>query len=193
MKKIIFIMVLVLALAASGYAQNNGGFGIGIHVLGGGRYDNVRMCVGSPAGVPGGPIGEVYLDLRFPAGENGKLIVNLPVMRPILFAVSFQMLQLEPQLTYEHTFGSGDGLRPVVAGGLGAVFHYGPDYNSDPQNRGPSFFSTGPLVTGSAGVTFWKGRIITGVKVFYAPLFTAGRPVGTVLGGGLEAQIVFGG
>lgn len=193
MKKVLFFLVLAFILTGGVFAQENGGFGIGIHVLGGGRYDNVRMCVGSPPGVPGGPIGEVYLDLRFPMGENGRLIVNLPIMRPILFAVSFKMLQLEPQITYEYTFGSGDGLRPVIAGGLGAVFHYGPDYTSNPESPGPSFFSVGPLVTGSAGVKFWKERIITGLKLFYAPLFTADRPIGTILGGGVEAQLLIGG
>ncbi len=192
MRKLFIISILFSALAGGAHAQESGGFGIGIHVLGGGRYDNVRMCVGSSQGVPGGPIGEIYLDLRFPAGENGKLIVNLPVMRPILFAAAFKMLQFEPQVTYEYTFGTGDGLRPVVAGGLGAVFHYGPDYNSNPENPGPSFFSVGPLITGSAGLKFWKERIITGLKLFYAPLFTAGRPLGTIAGGGVEAQLILG-
>lgn len=200
MKKAILLLcvfcIVVLGVSgeeSSGEAAEKRGFGIGLHVLGGGRYDNVRMCVGSPAGVPGGPIGELYLDLRFPVSENGTFIVNLPLFRPIMFALSFQMLQLEPQVTYEHVLGSGDGIRPVLGAGIGAVFHYGPDYYSSPDNRGPSFFSAGPLASGSAGISFLKGRLITGVKIFYAPLFAVGRPAGTVAGGGVEVQLLLGG
>lgn len=198
MKKVILGLLLTVILVTGVSAEETEGekersFGIGLHALGGGRYDNVRMCVGSPAGIPGGPIAEFYLDLRFPLSEDGTFIVNIPLFRPIFFALSFQMLQFEPQVTYEHVLGEGDGVRPVVAAGLGGVFHYGPDYTSSSENRGESFFSFGPLVTGSAGLTFFGGRFVPGVKVFYAPLFTPGRPVGTIIGGGLEIQVLLGG
>ncbi len=33
--------------------------------MGGGRYDDLRMCVGSPAGVKGGPIADIMFVTRY--------------------------------------------------------------------------------------------------------------------------------
>ncbi|MBB6481755.1 hypothetical protein [Spirochaeta isovalerica] len=181
----LIFLCLPLAFAAGEERKTT----IGLHILGGGRYDDVRMCVGSPQGVKGGPIMEVYLDIRIPAGERGTLAVNIPVMRPILFGVAFQMMQFEPQVTYEYLFPTGsEKIDIVLGGGLGAVFHYGPDYNSAPEDRGESFFSAGPLFTASAGIVFHgrSGNWTPGVKAFYAPLFSSGYDNGHVLGGGVE-------
>ena len=88
------------------------------------RYDNVRMCVGSPAGVPGGPIGEVYFDIWVPVSDSGAVVINVPLFRPIMFAAAFDMLQLEPTVMYEHNFGDGIGTQPVVGGGLELLYNF---------------------------------------------------------------------
>lgn len=72
LKKLVIAVItfaaLTVPLAAQTGDESPKPVTFGIHLLGGGRYDDVRMCVGSPPGVPGGPIGEIYLDLRFAVG-----------------------------------------------------------------------------------------------------------------------------
>jgi hypothetical protein len=191
MKKVVlFLFLLSSALLLS--AQEQRGVSIGIHILGGGRYDNVRMCVGSPPGVPGGPIGEFYLDIRIPVGTDGTVVVNIPLFRPILFAAQFGMAQIEPLVMYEHMLGEGTGTRPVIGAGLGAVFHYGPDYNSSPGNPGAAFFSIGPLFNAFAGLYIGESNVMAGIKGFASPLFSADRPAGLVAGAGVELHYSFG-
>ncbi|MDZ7794544.1 MAG: hypothetical protein U5P10_12885 [Spirochaetia bacterium] len=192
MKRIFFVFFCVTLFITSGlWAQEQRGVSFGIRILAGGRYDNVRMCVGSPAGVPGGPIGEVYFDIRVPVSDRGTVVVNLPLFRPIMFAAAFDILQLEPTVMYEHRFGEEGGTQPVVGGGLGTIFHYGPDYNSSQENRGDSFFSVGPLVSGFAGLKFAETNFTAGVKGFFSPLFTANQSTGVVAGGGVELNYNF--
>lgn len=193
MKKYILLFLLFLSSILSVSAQESPEITIGVHLLAGGRYDDVRMCVGSPAGVKGGPIMDLYLDIRFPLSNNDFIILNIPVMRPILFGAAFNMLQFEPQVTYEHRFNKNEAPYVVVGGGLGIVLHYGPDYNSSPENSGPSFFAMGPLFTGSVGILFEgnRGSWIPGVKAFYAPLFSPDYKTGHIVGGGLELQYEF--
>ncbi len=192
MKKTVLLFFLIFS-AMHVFALSDRPVTYGIHVIVGGRYDNVRMCVASPAGVKGGPIMDVYFDVRFPLGEEGTLALNIPVMRPILFGASFGMLQFEPQVTYEHRFGSPGGPRPVLGAGLGVVFHYGPDYLSSKTNRGEDFFAVGPLISGSFGMEFEgkKGYWTPGVKVFYSPLFSPDYDSGLVLGGAAELHYSF--
>lgn len=191
MRKILIAIVLFVVAVTVTYAQEREGVSFGIHVLGGGRYDNVRMCVGSPAGVPGGPIGEVYFDAKVPVDGGGTVVFNIPVFRPIVFAAAFQMVQIEPLVTYEYRFGGESGSTPVLAGGGGVVFHYGPDYNSSAENRGESFFSIGPVVHGFAGLTIGESSFTTGARGFFSPLFMPGRPMGIVAGGGVELHYDF--
>src|SRR6056297_1468639 len=131
MKRIVFAFFCLSIFMSSGlWAQEQQGVSIGIRILAGGRYDNVRMCVGSPAGVPGGPIGEVYFDIRVPVSDAGTVVINVPLFRPIVFAAAFDMLQLEPVVMYEHSLGDEAGTHPVVGAGMGVILHYGPDYHS---------------------------------------------------------------
>lgn len=194
MKHSIFILFLFMGTVVILAAQSDRPVSVGIHVLAGGRYDDVRMCVGSPEGVKGGPIAEIYFDVIIPLSDGDTLTVNIPVLRPVLFGVAFSMLQFEPQVTFEHVFPHERG-KPgfLLSGGLGLVFHYGPDYKSSPENRGESFFAMGPLFTASAGVVFEgrSGTWIPGLKAFYAPLFSPDYSTGQVLGGGLEMQYRF--
>ncbi|MDA3810211.1 MAG: hypothetical protein PF518_07730 [Spirochaetaceae bacterium] len=193
MKKIIFSISFLLLSIGFISAQTDRPITFGIHVLAGGRYDDVRMCVASQSGVKGGPIVDIYFDIRFPAGENGTIALNIPVMRPILFGFAFSMLQFEPQVTYEYHFGEPGSPRFVLSGGLGLVFHYGPDYKSSVDNPGDSFFAMGPLFTASAGVQFpgKRGYWMPGVKVFYAPLFSPEYDTGQIFGGGVELHYEF--
>ena len=193
MKKTLFIAALIIASAGIVSAQSAEKVQYGIHITIGGRYDDLRMCVGSDAGVKGGPIMDIYFDVRFPAGDHGTLALNIPVMRPILFGAAFGMLQFEPQVTYEYRFGEGKSPHAVIGGGLGIVFHYGPDYTSSTENRGEDFFAIGPLLSGFAGIGFdtEKGYWMPGLKLFYSPLFSSDYPTGTVAGGALELHYAF--
>jgi hypothetical protein len=189
MMKRIAIAAALAALAFIGLtAGENGAMTVGVHALAGYRYDDLRMCVGSPAGVKGGPIGDIYVDLRFPLGTNDTLAVNIPVFRPILLGAAFSMLQFEPQATYEHRFGTAGAAQPLLGAGLGAVFHYGPDYNSTPDNPGESFFAAGPLFSLSFGVLIpsGSGGWTPGIKAFTSPLFGEEGRRGLVAGGALE-------
>ena len=103
----------------------------GIHFMVGGRYDNIRMCVASPAGKKGGPIADIMFDTKFRVNDNLSIAFNLPVMRPILFAAAFKMLQFEPQFSFEFRKNIKDDKDLIIGPGLGASFHYGPDYKSD--------------------------------------------------------------
>ena len=192
MKRILYAFFCLSLFLSSGlYAQDHQGVSFGIRILAGGRYDNVRMCVGSPAGVPGGPIGEVYFDIRVPVSESGNVVINVPLFRPIMFAAAFDMLQFEPAVMYEHSFGEEDETQPVVGAGLGIILHHGPDYNSSREDRGESFFSVGPLLNGFAGVKIAETNLTVGVKGFFSPLFTPDRSTGVVAGGGLDLQYHF--
>lgn len=188
MKKLILILVITSGLLSAAYADNGDSVSLGVHAVFGGRYDDLRMCVGSAPGVKGGPIADIYLDIRIPAGEMSALAFNLPVMRPILFAAAFNMLQFEPQVTWEYTLTGPGSLETVLGGGLGVSLHYGPDYTSSRDNPGESFFAAGPFVSGSAGLVLsgTSGAWMPGIKVFYTPLFSEDRPVGTVVGGVAE-------
>ncbi len=186
MKRIVIVLAAFVLFSASALsAEESEGVSLGVRFLAGGRYDNVRMCVGSPAGVPGGPIGEVYVDIRLPVNESADVVFNLPLFRPIVFGAAFGMLQLEPVVMYEQTLRSSSGAVPVVGGGLGVVLHYGPDYNSSLDDPGEPFFSIGPLINGFAGLALKDSKFTIGVKGFFSPLVTAGEPIGNVAGGGL--------
>jgi len=191
MKIVKISVVLFVVVSAVLSAQDKEGVSFSIHMLAGGRYDNVRMCVGSPPGVPGGPIGEFYFDIKVPVTEKGAVVFNIPLFRPIMFGAAFKMLQLEPLVTYEHDLDGESGPGPVIGGGVGAVFHYGPDYDSSLDERGESFFSIGPLIHGFAGLSIGETSLTAGIRGFVSPLFTPDRQTGIVGGGGIEVHYDF--
>ena len=57
----ILIILIISIFAVSLTADNHDNSNFGIKVMAGGRYDDMRMCVGSDAGVKGGPIADVML------------------------------------------------------------------------------------------------------------------------------------
>ena len=193
MKRIILCLIMTGLIAGISSAETDRNISFGTHFLAGGRYDDVRMCVGSDAGVKGGPIMDIYADIRFPLGERDTLAVNIPVMRPVLFGAAFQMLQFEPQVTYERHFGQLDNPHFVFGAGSGIVFHYGPDYKSSSDDRGDDFFAWGPLFSGFFGREFPGERKswMPGIKVFYSPLMSSEYDSGSVLGAGLELHCLF--
>jgi len=196
MKQILTILAILLFSLPALHADEAKGspFSLGLMVIAGGRYDNLRMCVGSDAGVKGGPIADIMVTTRYRFSEKYALSFNLPVMRPILFGASFKMLQFEPEFRFEFNTPLRGELYLVNGPGLGGSFHYGPDYRSDPDNKGESFFAAGPFISYFLGISFkgpWNKRNVIGLRVFYSPLFSEERSTGTVLGGALEYTFYF--
>lgn len=182
----------ILFLVLSAYADGNKKYAVGFNVMVGGRYDNLRMCVATPAGKKGGPIADIMVNTRFYLNDQTAIGFKLPVMRPILFGIAFKMLQFEPEFIFEYTTTEGDKTNFVLGSGLGASFHYGPDYTTEKeQTNREDFFAAGPFVSGFMGLNFNnqqdKNRLV-GIRAFYVPLFTKERTTGTVLGGALEGH-----
>ncbi len=176
---------------------NDDSIEFGVKVMFGGRYDNLRMCVASDAGIKGGIIADIMLLTRFPLNDDTKLSLEIPVMRPILFATAFKMLQFEPQVTLEFKNDLDNGIALIAGPGLGLSFHYGPDYLSDNEdNRGDSFFAMGPMLSGTIGFAHSneaRREKRVGLRCFYIPLFSPNdeNNNGTVIGGVLEGYFDF--
>jgi len=191
-----FLMTILVLLSITSAAQEESKFDFGVKIMFGGRYDNVRMCVASEAGVPGGMIADVMMLVKYPLKDNLNLTFELPVMRPILFVTAFQMLQFEPQFTLEYSKELSKGEFFVAGFGLGTSFHYGPDYKSDQKNKNHSFFAIGPEFSTLLAYKFSNKegipRII-GIRPFYIPLFSnePGYESGTVLGGVVDFGYYF--
>lgn len=162
----------------------------GCTFLAGVRYDNLRMCVATPAGVKGGPIGDLMATLRFPVDEQSSLGLKIPVMRPILFGAAFKILQFEPEITLEYTPSGVIGRRFLIGSGLGGSFHWGPDYTTERDVKvRNNFFAAGPVISSLFAFRFQgrndKRRYI-GLKLFYVALFSKEHPRGTVIGTAVE-------
>ncbi|MBN2351649.1 MAG: hypothetical protein JXD23_03695 [Spirochaetales bacterium] len=192
-KSLLFVPLLLLVGSALLFAQTSPvSFGFGIMV--GGRYDDLRMCVASPAGFKGGLIADVTFNTRVRLSDGVDMTFKLPVMRPLLFAFAFRMLQFEPEMTFDFKFAPGADVTFTGGFGVGLSLHYGPGYQADLQNRGEEFFAIGPYISGFVAVQFpgLAGQDTkVGIRAFYVPLFSASHPVGTVLGGALEGQMYF--
>ena len=189
MKKIVIVVLIFLSISAF---ANSDKFSFGITMIAGGRYDNLRMCVASPAGIKGGPIADVFLNFTFLVRDDFNIAVKLPVFRPILFGAVFKMLQFEPEVDFIFKRMINERLEFVGSGGIGISFHYGPDYQSDKDNKGESFFAIGPMITGNIGFGFGDTRdqLLT-LKGFYIPLFSSEKDTGTVIGGAIDYTILF--
>lgn len=172
---------------------------LGVRIGAGGRYDNVRECIASSAGTKGGPAGEVALFLELGLRKGVALILNLPVMRPILFGAAFKMLQFEPDVTLAFRLRAGERTDLVVGPMLGLSLHYGPDYTSESSDpgRGPSFFALGPMIGGYLGLDFKREsrfNVQLGLRPYVTPLVAISDPAshkGVVVGGMLELQLRF--
>ena len=186
---------------AEGKKVGNKAFVIGPKIRAGGRFDNVRMCVASPAGAKGGPAADLSLSAEVALSDTLSLDIDLPVFRPVMFGLAFDMLQFEPSVTLKFR-RIGNGTTDLVGGPtLGISLHYGPDYHSESSGDGRthSFFAMGPLIGGYVGLDFKrpckKFNLQLGVTPHVEPLFgvnDAQNHRGVVVGGLLDLQLRFG-
>jgi hypothetical protein len=208
-KVLLFVMLTVFGVVTAGAKPARAAGGdeavsraviFGIAVRAGGRFDNVRKCVASPTGTKGGIAADVSVFADIPVSDTASVHINLPVMRPILFAAAFKMLQFEPEvglLFRKITDGNVD----VIAGPtLGVSLHYGPDYTSERSGSGrkPSFFAMGPQIGGYVGLDFKRPderfNFQLGLSPYVAPLFGVNDPEnhkGVVVGGLLDGLFRF--
>jgi hypothetical protein len=185
-------------------AQDDGGnkpFVLGVKLRAGGRFDNVRMCVATPAGVKGGPAADISLSTEIGLKDTISLDIDLPVFRPILFGVAFKMLQFEPSVTLKFRKAGTGRIDLIVGPTLGLSLHYGPDYKSASSGDGrtSSFFAMGPIVGGYVGLDFKRPaeafNFQLGLTPYVEPLFgvnDAQDHRGVVVGGLLDFQFRFG-
>lgn len=159
---------------------------VGLNFFLGGRYDNLRMCVATPAGVKGGPIADMQLVLHYGLNNRMALGMKVPIMRPVLFGLAFKMVQIEPEFTMQYRMPVKKRIDVVLEPSVGVSFHYGPDYKTARNDPHPeSFFAAGPMVALLGGIGWHNdsGRYrCVGLKPFYIPLFSRKRTTGTVLG-----------
>lgn len=191
---------LLLSAAAGAYAQTADEFIFGVKVRLGGRYDNVRMCVATDAGTPGGAAADISVFGEFGVGDDTTVHVDLPVFRPIMFAAAFDMLQFEPTVTLKFRPAQGDDVAFVAGPTLGVSLHYGPDYESAQEDpgRGPSFFAMGPIVGGYFGVDFLRPNqtfnFELGITPYVTPMWGISDPDdhrGVVVGGLIDGLFRF--
>ncbi len=190
---VIFLAVLLSFPAANAQESEARKTTFGFLVMGGARYDNVRMCAGSPAGVKGGPIGDVMLSINHSFNEKNSVVFNIPVMRPILFAAAHNMLQFEPEAIYEMHKILSDKKDFIHGPGVGFSANYGPDYKSSTENPTESFFAIGPIVNYQIGLEFKAKHSHTiALKTFYTPLFSFdGHDNGHVVGSVIQYSMHF--
>jgi hypothetical protein len=192
--KPILIAFLLLTSSATFLSAQVAPVTFGFGIMFGARYDDLRMCVASPAGVKGGMIADITFNTRVHLSDACDMIVKLPVMRPLLFAFAFRMLQFEPEVTFDFKFAPAEAVTLSGGFGIGVSLHYGPDYTSDMEHRGEDFFAAGPYLSGYFALQFpgiAAQATKMGLRAFYVPLFSASHPIGTVLGGALEVQMYF--
>lgn len=160
----------------------------GVLFMGGTRYDDVRRCVATSPGTKGGPMADIMLTRFFKLSETKSLRISLPVMRPILFAVAFKMLQFEPEANLFINSTSGESKKLFLSPGLGLSLNYGPDYMSDNGEDAERFFSVGPTFSMQSGLKLGAAKTSSvSFRVFYTPLFASGVGTnGTVLGASIQ-------
>jgi hypothetical protein len=184
-------LVVALGPAAAAAEEPPAKLRLGAGLRAGGRYDTVRMCVATGAGVRGGPAADVAFLLELPLRGTMSLQIDVPVMRPVLFAAAFEMLQFEPDAVLKFRRG-----RIVFGPSLGAILHYGPDFHSESSGPGrrPSFFALGPRLGGVVGYEWLRPHgwfdMQFNLHPYVSPLIptAGGHDAGVVVGGALEAD-----
>jgi hypothetical protein len=172
----------------------------GLKIKSGGRYDNVRMCVATPAGYKGGPAADIGFYTEIGLTDKMSISFDLPVFRPILFGIAFKMLQFEPDVSLLYRIFIGDRIDLIAGPTLGLSLHYGPDYNSSNSgnNRGNSFFAMGPRLGTFFGLDFKRPNktmnFQLGIQPYVTPLFGINDPAshkGLVAGASLVGVFRF--
>ena len=181
-------------------ANESGKVVFGIKISAGGRYDTVRLCVATGQGVKGGPAADVSFFTEFGVADRLTVTVDVPVMRPILFAAAFGMLQFEPEVTLSTRAVRDEDIGLLVGAGLGLSLHYGPDNTSATSGpeRKPSFFAMGPRTSLYLGLDFPRPGELFNFQLGFRPYITALLGVddpedhrGPVIGGQVEGQLRF--
>ncbi len=196
------IAVLILAFTVSTVCADTATdattFGFKIRI--GGRYDNIRKCVASTTGTKGGIAADISAFAEIPVSNGTSIHVDLPVMRPILFAAAFHMLQFEPTVALKFTDKSDNKVGWVAGPVLGVSLHYGPDYNSETSGPGrtSSFFAMGPILGAYGGLDLRRpGEMFNfqlGLSPYVTPLWGMGDPQnhhGIVAGGLVDGTFRF--
>lgn len=160
----------------------------GIEIMGGGRFDNLRMCVATPAGTKGGPMADAALLLTFPGIKNFPGL-KIPIFRPILFGLAFKMVQFEPEMHLRFPLGADRSW--TLMPGVGVSVHYGPDYNSDRKNYSESFWAAGPTASLTVVRKLGSGNNELGFRPFVTGLFGENDRSGMVAGCSIEYLIYF--
>ncbi|MBU1243031.1 hypothetical protein KKD52_14015 [Myxococcota bacterium] len=193
-----WLLAVLLLLPTPALAQSS--TLVGPRARMGGRYDNIRMCVATPAGVNGGPAMDISAFFSWSVGQGTRLEFDLPVMRPILFGAAFRMLQFEPSvgLSFELARTPKSVLRAGPLAGIS--LHYGPDVDSESSGDGrtASFFALGPIGGANASLTFLRPRgrfdVQVGLTLYATRLVAVDDPAnhkGFVLGGSLDIGLLF--
>jgi hypothetical protein len=194
-----FLFLLSLLLFPT-QASGQSGMTLSTRARMGARYDDVRMCVATPAGVNGGPAGDVSFLFSWSAGGDRRLELDLPVMRPILFGAAFRMLQFEPSvaLTFVLDRTASRELRAGPVAGLS--FHHGPDEDSEPSGEGrtDAFFSMGPFAGATGSIAFLRPHgsfdVLVGLTLYATRLFAFDddpNHQGFVFGGSIDVGLRF--
>ncbi len=199
------LLLALLALAPSPAAAQSGVEAsrpvfFGVRVSAGGRFDNVRKCVASSPGTRGGVAADISFVTEVGLTDSMSLVINVPVMRPILFATAFKLLQLEPDVALVFRRRVSDSVDVIAGPTLGISLHYGPDYRSESSGPGrtASFFAMGPMIGGYLGFDFKRPEksfnFQLGLQPYAIPLFGVSDPAdhkGVVVGGMLEGTFRF--
>ena len=182
------VLVAFLLSAGAGEAQaqvsNDESILMGLKLRFGGRYDDVRMCVASAAGAKGGIAADVSFFMDLGVTDDWTMHLDVPVMRPILFATAFKMLQFEPSVSFNRRIRTDSSVDVIIGPTVGLSLHYGPDYRSEPSGAGrrPSFFAMGPTLGGYFGLDFKRPdealNFRLGLTPYITPLFSIGDPDG---------------
>jgi len=194
------LLALSAILTAPSPARGQDPVLYGLKARMGGRYDDVRMCVATPAGVSGGPAMDVSAFASWRIHDGVRLELDLPVMRPILFGAAFRMLQFEPSVMLTFLLAKSPRRQYRAGPVAGLSFHYGPDEDSEPSGEGrtASFFAMGPTGGGYADVTFLRPRgsfdVRVGLTLYTTRLFSLDDEAdhqGLVAGGSLDIGFLF--
>ncbi len=182
---LINILLTTIILAQPPVPENSK---YGVLFMAGARYDDVRRCVATSPGTKGGPMADIMLTRTFKLSANKTIRLNLPVMRPLLFALAFKMLQFEPEANLFFTSPNSEHKKLFLSPGLGFSLNYGPDYMSNNDSNADRFFSFGPTFSLQTGLKFnHSNSNSAAVRFFYTPLFANGTGKnGTVLGASLQ-------
>lgn len=196
MKKPIALFIIFLSIFLFGEKKSASNWSPGIKFMAGGRYDNLRMCVGSDPGIKGGPVADIMFLGIHPIDKKNSIVINLPFFRPFLFGIKFKTIQFEPEITWEIKKDISETLYFVSGPSLGASFHYGPDYKSGQsgEKRTDEFFAAGPLASGFGGFGFkWSENTetVVGFRIFHVSLFSEKSDYGMIFGGAADISIRF--